>query len=257
MRRRRVRGVRDPGRSARPRRRHDVDRRQRLPCSRRSARRAGDRHRRGAGVAGCDAPGPGEHGARGRFAVRILHARLRVQHGRRVLSPGPERGGAGRRRPRARPERVRPARTQRQPVPLHRLPPDSRCGVLARRSRGGRRRRIAARSPRTGSGPHRSSERGRPIRASGQPRRCALAAGGESRGGRGGRIDRLGGRRQHPRSSGASRGGRRPRPRAAGARLRRRLRRDRRRPSRCRRPSSSSPVASRCSRSCSRSSPRG
>ena len=38
-------------------------------------------------------------------------------------------------RPRARPQRLRPARAQRQPVPLHGLPTDPRRGVRARRAR--------------------------------------------------------------------------------------------------------------------------
>ena len=48
------------------------------------------------------------------------------QHGRQVLPAGSSPGQRGRcrGRPRARPQRVRPARAEREPVPLHRLPPD-------------------------------------------------------------------------------------------------------------------------------------
>ena len=115
-----------------------VGRDQRLPHPGRGARRPGGRHRRGPGHAGRAAPGAARDGGARRLAVRLLHARVRVQHGRRVL-PARSRADTGdEARPataRARPERVRPARAERQPVPLHRLPADPRRGVRARRRR--------------------------------------------------------------------------------------------------------------------------
>ena len=67
-----------------------------------------------------------EMAVRGGLAVRLLHAGLRLQHGRRVLPAGPPPPGGERcrARPRARPQRVRPARAEREPLPLHGLPPD-------------------------------------------------------------------------------------------------------------------------------------
>ena len=91
---------------------------------------------RGARLARRPAPGPARDGGARRLAVRLLHARLRLQHGRGVLPLRPgrhQRLGPARRLPRR--ERLRPARGQRQPVPLHRLPADQGRRLRARASR--------------------------------------------------------------------------------------------------------------------------
>ena len=61
-----------------------------------------------------------------RLPVRLLHARLRLLDGGGVLPA---------RRDGRRARRVRPARDRRQPLPLHRLPPDPRRGPRPRRPR--------------------------------------------------------------------------------------------------------------------------
>ena len=66
-------------------RRDRVDGDQLLPGAGRVARRPGGRHLRGARLARRPAPGPARDGGARRLAVRLLHARLRLQHGRRVL----------------------------------------------------------------------------------------------------------------------------------------------------------------------------
>ncbi len=112
----------------------------------RGARRPGGRHRRGARHARRPAPGPARDGGARRLAVRLLHARVRLHAWPRSSTapagrPPTARPGTRRRLPRR--ERLRPARRQRQPVPLHRLPADQGRGVRARLP--GRRRR--ARGP--------------------------------------------------------------------------------------------------------------
>ena len=132
---------------------------QRLPGAGRGVRPAGGRHGRGPGPTRAAAPGPARDGRARRLTVRLLHARLHLLDGRRVLPAGPaargpprpssaERGwsrgervgrrGAGGRGervgrggPRARAERVRPARAVRQPVPVHRVPADPGRGLRA------------------------------------------------------------------------------------------------------------------------------
>ena len=96
------------------------------------------------------APGAARDGGARRLAVRVLHTGLRLQHGGRVLPGGSSAAVA--RRWRARPERIRPARAERQPVPLHRLPADPR-----RRLRAGRTRPPTIRSP------HGATSRRRPM----------------------------------------------------------------------------------------------
>ena len=98
-----VRRLLGAGRPARARRlrRHRVDRDQLLPGPGRDARRPGGRHLRGARLARGAAPGPARDGGARRLAVRLLHAGVRVQHGRRVLPRRPrghQRHGAARRR---------------------------------------------------------------------------------------------------------------------------------------------------------------
>ena len=117
-------------------RRDRVDGDQLLPGAGRGARRPGGRHVRGARLARRPAPGPARDGGARRLAVRLLHARVRLQHGRRVLPLRPGRHQRlGPARPLPRRERLRPARRQRQPVPLHRLPADQGRRVRARASR--------------------------------------------------------------------------------------------------------------------------
>ena len=66
-------------------RRDRVDGDQLLPGAGRGAGRPGGRDLRGARLAGRPAPGPARDGGARRLAVRLLHARVRLQHGRRVL----------------------------------------------------------------------------------------------------------------------------------------------------------------------------
>ena len=75
-----------------------MDRDQLLPGAGRGARRPGGRHRRGARLARRPAPGPARDGGARRLAVRLLHAGLRVLHGRGVLPRRP--GGHQRHRSR-------------------------------------------------------------------------------------------------------------------------------------------------------------
>ena len=90
------------------------------------------------GLGSPDAPAPRPGRARGarRLAVRLLHARLRLLDGRRVLPARPD----SHRRPRRRAlrQRLRPPRHRRQPLPLHRLPADPRRRRRARHRAGGR-----------------------------------------------------------------------------------------------------------------------
>ena len=117
-----------------------------------------------------------------RLAMRVLHPGLRVQHGIRVLPPRPRRGGAdagdGDSPRRAWPQRLRPARAQRQPLPLHRLPPDPRRRLRTRRPECGRSPRRSARPNRLPALPTDPGAR-RPLRASRNarrdPRRCATS----------------------------------------------------------------------------------
>ncbi len=95
------------------------------------------------------ASGATRDGRARRFAVRLLHTRLHLQHGRRVL-PG-RSAAAGARQRRARPERFRSARVERQPVPMHRLPADPRRRV--RLGNAARRRPVRGASQPTGTRP--------------------------------------------------------------------------------------------------------
>jgi len=144
LRRGRVRRLLRPGGPARRCRPHPVDRHQRLPDPGRLPRGPGGRHVGGAGHSGGPAPRAAGDGRPGWLTVWILHSRIRLQHGGRVLPRRPDtfdgtgrpRGRPGRRgrprRPRARTQRLRPARPERQPLPLHRLPADPRRGLRAR-----------------------------------------------------------------------------------------------------------------------------
>ena len=86
-------------------------------------------------------------GAR-RLAVRLLHARASSAAWRPSTTAPTARPCRRPQRRRTRAERLRPARAQRQPVPLHRLPADPRRGVRARR-----RRPTTTRSPYAGGAP--------------------------------------------------------------------------------------------------------
>ena len=87
---------------------HPVDGAQRLPGAGARARRPGGRHRRGARPPGRPAPRAARDGRPRRLAVRLLHAGLHLQHGRRVLPAGPRRPADGRRRRRRQRPRRRP-----------------------------------------------------------------------------------------------------------------------------------------------------
>ena len=151
-----------------------------------------------------------EMAASRRLAVRLLHARASSARWppstTAPTAPTPaERPTGARARPRARAERLRPARAQRQPVPVHRLPPDPRRRLRPRRPG----RRPTRCSPGC-AGPlpppvatDIASEPG-PIRPAGRPRRGARPARRAPRRPPGRRLDRLGRRAQHP-----------PRPRRA------------------------------------------
>ena len=184
LRRGRVRRLLGARRPPRHRERDRVGGDQRLPAAGRRARRPGGRHRRGARPPGRAASRPVRDGGARRLAVRLLHARLRLQHGRRVLPARPRApdptGDAGDARARA--QRLRPARAERQPVPLHRLPADPRRGLRPGRAGRGRRareplRRAAARARR-----HRPQRRGPDVRAPARrwPTPCACCATGRT-----------------------------------------------------------------------------
>ena len=147
---------------------------------------------------GAAAPGPARDGRARRLAVRLLHARLHLLDGRRVLparaggrrrrragsrvrtgrvATPPANGdapGRGRRRRRgARAERVRPARAERQPVPLHRVPADQGRGLRPGPARGGRPVPGPAGRPAPAPAATTSRERPGPLRPPGRawPRR--------------------------------------------------------------------------------------
>ncbi len=97
-------------------------------------------------------------------------------------------------------QRVRPARRRRQPVPLHRLPPDPRRRVRPRRT--GRRRpagRALLRAAACGPADQ-DQQRRRRVRPTGRPAGDAAPAGEPPRRHGRRRVDRLGGRRQPARA---------------------------------------------------------
>ena len=140
--------------------------RQRLPRARRGARRPGGRDGRGSRHAAGPAPGaarawPSAAAPSAATAHRGSCARWRPST---TAPTGEPRAG---RRPdhRARPQRLRPARPQRQPVPLHRLPADPGRRLRARPP-ARRRRRCAARADRAARrGGHPPDGRERRLRA--------------------------------------------------------------------------------------------
>ena len=147
-----------------------------------------------------------------------------------AVPPGREGDEHTRRRPRARPQRLRPARAERQPVPVHRLPAHPRRRLRAGRARrrrppGGPPRRAApapAHTRLTGEGGDfvRPADLAEALRP---PRRAPGRPAGR-------RLHRLGRRGQPARSPPRPGRGRRPAARAARPRLVRRRRGDRRRP---------------------------
>ncbi len=158
---------RPPG--ARRLRGHRVDRDQLLPGPGRGARRPGGRHRRGAPERQRRSdlhPVQHEMAVRGGSQCGYCTPGFVCSHGRGVLprrAGGDQRHGPGRPRPRLpRRERLRPARDQRQPVPLHRLPADQGRRLRARLPGRGRR----ARGPSYGARP---GARGRPGSTTARP----------------------------------------------------------------------------------------
>ena len=241
--------------------RHPLDRVERLPGAGARARRPGGRHRRGPRQAGRPAPGAARDGRARRLPVRLLHAGLHLQHGRRVLPAGPSSARPvdqrPRRRPRARPQRFRPARTEREPVPLHRVPADPRRRVRTRRPSGRRQLRAPVRRRSTGGRAHARPLRRRRVRPPCRPRGGAGGAGRPARRHGDCRLHGLGRRGQPARHPRPVRGGRRPVARAAHV-LRRGRRASRSVPrSPCPRPSGCSTAGCRCWTSCGRSSRPG
>ena len=170
---RRLLGAGGPTR-ARRLRRDRVDGDQLLPGPGRVARRPGGRHGRGAGPAHRPAPGPTRDGGARRVAVRLLHAGLRVQHGRGVLPRGPGRHqrvrpAEPRRLPRR--QRLRPACAERQPVPVHRLPADPRRRLCPRLPRRRRPPRLTSYDARAGGAAHPALRRRGGVRAADRSRR--------------------------------------------------------------------------------------
>ena len=176
-----------------------MDAGQRLPRARCRPRRPGGRHGRGPRSPRRPAPGPGRARGARRVAVRLLHARVRLLDGRRVLP--------------ARPRGLRPPRHRRQPLPLHGLPADPRRGGRARRRPRGRpvRRALHERRARERAHPARR------LRPSGRPPRGPRPAGRAPGRDRGRRLHRLGRRGQPPRPPGVVRRRGRPVARAARA----------------------------------------
>ena len=144
---RRLLGHGGPAR-ARRLRRHRVDRDQLLPGAGRGARRPGGRHLRGARArprrctrsstrwrsAAARSAATARPGSSARMAAEFYRAGRAATNG-----TGPDTQDDVPRR-----QRLRPARDQRQPVPLHRLPADQGRRVRARLPR---RRRRARRPP--------------------------------------------------------------------------------------------------------------
>ena len=267
-----------------PRRRDGPDplgRDQRLPGAGRGVRRARGRDGGGPGPARPAAPGPARDGRAGRLAMRLLHARFHLLDGGRVLPAGPAAGGhrrarswaervgyhrhrqrrapgRGRKRRRgARPERLRPARAQRQPVPLHRLPADQGRGLCPGPARGGRPVPGPAGRTRAGPGRHHELEHPGPLRPPGRPNRGIGAAGRRAGRPAGGRVHRLGRRAEHQAHQGRAERRHRPDRRAARAHRGPGQHRHRRRAEPVRDRGPAGRPACRCWTSCGRSSRRG
>ncbi len=213
-------------------RHHRVGLDQCLPDPCRGPGRPGGRHLGGARHHHGVAPGAARDGDAGRLAVRLLHAGLHLQHGGGVLpgraGPGAPRSRCVRRRAgrrsqpagcrhgrRARRQRLRPARAERQPVPLHRLPADQGRCLRARRAGGRRPVRGPAGPAAPGREPDHDDRRDRRVRASAGPRVGAAAAVRAPRSRWWWRVDGLGRRGQHPRRPGAAGGRDRTAPGAA------------------------------------------
>ena len=166
--------------------------------------------------------------------------------------------GRGRKRRRgARPERLRSARAQRQPVPLHRLPADQGRGLCPGPARGGRPVPGPAGRTRAGPGRHHELEHPGPLRPPGRPNRGIGAAGRRAGRPAGGRVHRLGRRAEHQAHQGRADHRHRPDRRAARAHRGPGQHRHRRRAEPDRDRDQARRAGCRCSASCSRSSRRG
>ena len=146
-----------------------VDGGQRLPRARRRARRPGGRDDRGPRHAPGAAPGAARHGGGRRDPVRLLHTGFRVRMAAEYYRA--DRGPARSRRTptRSTAQRLRPARPQRQPVPLHRVPADPGCRVRARRPSPDDALALRATADPRGRGPTwRGERRLRPARRPGR-----------------------------------------------------------------------------------------
>ena len=259
---RRVLGAGRPARSCGRPERHPLDRAERLPGAGARARRPGGRHRRGPRHARtpctrCSGRWPC---AAGRSAATARRASCAAW----PPSSTGRTGGARpvdqrpRRRPRARPERLRPARAQREPVPLHRVPADPRRRVRARRpARTTTLRRAGAASPPPAVVPTRVAAGDAEFVRPADLADGAGAAGRPARRHGDRRLHRLGRRGQPPRHPRPVRRRRRPVARAAHV-LRRGHDASRSVPrSPSPRSSGCSTAGCRCWTSCSRSSPPG
>ena len=101
---------------------------------------------------------------------RPRHRAVRAAERRTRCRPAGRPDGAGTRaRPRARPERLRPARAVRKPVPLHRLPADPGRRLRARRPGRGRPAVRPARTAGAGPGRHPDHQRAGGTLSSGRP----------------------------------------------------------------------------------------
>ena len=113
-----------------------------------AARRPGGRHRRGLGSPDHLHPVQHELAVRGGsqcgYCTPGFVCSMAAEYYRADRAPLAAGGPA---RPRARPQRLRPARPERQPVPLHRLPPDPRRRVRPGQPRAGRRPAARAAAP--------------------------------------------------------------------------------------------------------------
>ena len=127
-------------------------------------------------------------------------AATRGPGGNGQTDPDHPRHGRG---PRAWPQRLRPARPQRQPVPLHRLPAHPRRGVRAAGPRAYRPAARPLRPSRAAPGGHPDRERRRRLRPAGDPGRGPRAARRRARRATRRRLHRLGRRAQPPARPGA------------------------------------------------------
>ena len=177
--------------------------------------------------------------------------------GSHATANGERPAGDDERRRRARAERLRPARAQRQPVPLHRLPADQGRGLRPGPARGGRPVPGPAGRTRAGPGRHHELEHPGPLRPPGRPGRGTGTAGRRAGRPAGGRVHRLGRRAEHQAHQGRAERRHRPDRRAARAHRGPGQHRHRRRAEPVRDRGPAGAAGCRCWTSCSRSSRRG